>query len=248
MDNTLDTCGSVERDGDDDGWKVKVIRARNRFDMRKAKFAACGCSGSCSHQGTPAVIGSSHLGRICSLDRDSTGPSINSVDQFRGNWEKVSVTVDSGAIDSVIPDSAALGVQKRDTAASKQGLKYRAANGTPIANEGEKTLRGYSNEGKPLGITMQVAKVTKPLGSVRAMLEANNMVVFDKGNSYIMDKNTWAKTKLEERNGAYVFDLWIPKGNEAPQRVDTGRFQPLMQDSSSEGNRSMGFVGLHDLF
>ena len=248
MDSTLGSCGSVERDSDDDGWRVKVSRARNRFDMRKARLATCGCSGSCSHRGTPAVVSSSHMGSLCSLDRDSVRSSIDSVDQFRGKWEKVSVIVDSGAIDSVIPDSVALGFQKRDTAASRQGLKYRAANGTPIANEGEKTLQGYSNEGKPLGITMQVAKVTKPLGSVRAMLEANNMVVFDKGNSYIMDKNTWAKTKLEERNGAYVFDLWIPKGNEAPQQVNTGRYQPLMQDSSSEGSRSMGFVGLDDLF
>ena len=65
--------------------------------------------------------------------------------------------------------------------ASKQGLKHRAANGSPIANEGEKTHRGYTNEGSAVAMTMQVAKVTKPLGSVRAMLEANNMVVIDKG-------------------------------------------------------------------
>ena len=75
---------------------------------------------------------------------------------------------------------------------------------------GRKTIQGYTNEGSAVSMAMQVAKVTKPLGSVRAMLEANNMVVFDKGNSYILDKNTWGRTAIDERNGAYVFDIWIP--------------------------------------
>ena len=102
IDNTLGTdrqTYSMDRIEDNDGWQVKVSRARNRFDMRKAKLAACSCKGSCSHQGTPAVASSSSRGSICSLDRDSVAPSINAVDQFRGNWEKVSVTVDSGGVD-----------------------------------------------------------------------------------------------------------------------------------------------------
>ena len=181
-------------------------------------------------------------------ERDNTQASIDSVDRFRGNWEKVSVTVDSGAIDSVIPDKVAMGVKKRDTVASRNGLKYRAANGTPIANEGEKTLQGYTNEGSPVTMTMQVAKVTKPLGSVRAMVEANNMVVFDKGNSYILDKTSWIKTAIDERGGAYVFDMWIPKGNEDNQSVNTGRYQALIDQDNSDNTRQLGFVGLDDLF
>ena len=52
-------------------------------------------------------------------------------------------------------------------------------------------------------MTMQVAGVTKPLGSVRAMVKANNRVVFDDdekaGGSYIMDKGTGVKTRIDER-------------------------------------------------
>merc|ERR1712004_878938 len=99
----------------------------------------------------------------------------------------------------------------------------------------------------PVTMSMQVAKVTKPLGSVRAMVEANNMVVFDKGNSYIWDKASWTKTKIDERNGAYVFDIWIPKGNDDNQTVNTGRYQALMeqetQDNDDQG-KQLGFVGL----
>ena len=123
------------------------------------------------------------------MERDNKQDSINSVDQFRGNWEKVIVAVDSGAIVSVLPKGAAKGVPVKETQASKHGLQYRAANGTPIANEGEKPLQGYTNEGSAVSMAMQVAKVTKPLGSVRATLEANNMVVFDKGNSYMLDEH-----------------------------------------------------------
>ena len=73
------------------------------------------------------------------------------------------------------------------------------------------------------------------------------MVVFDKGNSYIVDKTTWNRTRIDERNGAYVFDIWIPKAEE--QRVpNTGKYQALMEDSSGRGNNQLGFVGLDDLF
>ena len=229
------TCGSVERDSE---WQVFTSRSRSKWDMRKAKrIMGCGeCTDRlCNHQ----------HGSVCSLERDSAPRAINAVDQFRGNWEKVSITVDSGAIDSVVPDTVAQGIAKRETAASKQGLKYRAANGTPIANEGEKTLTGYTNEGKQVGITMQVAKVTKPLGSVRAMVEANNVVVFDRGNSFIMDKSTRVKTKIDERNGAYVFDLWVPKVSGTPAKVSTGRYDALRTE---EDSCDTGFVGLDDLF
>ena len=87
-------------------------------------------------------------------------------------------------------------------------------------------------------MTFQIANVTKPLGAVRAMLAAGNKVVFEAGNSYIQDKTRTIKTPIEERNGAYVFDIWRPK---APVNqgdvVNTGRYQALMevQDGDNKG-------------
>ena len=120
-------------------------------------------------------------------------------------------------------------------------MRYRAANGTPIANKGEKSLSGYSSTGSPIGITFQMADVTKPLGSVRAMVDAGNRVVFDKGNSYIQHKGTGMTTKIEERGGAYVFDMWVPRtsGNRQVNQVSTGRYDALKE----EGNDAeAGFV------
>ena len=79
-------------------------------------------------------------------------------------------------------------------------------------------------------MTFQVADVTKPLGAVRAMLAAGNKVVFESGNSYIQDKTRTIKMPIEERSGAYVFDIWRPKapGNHG-NAVNIGRYQVLME-------------------
>ena len=87
-------------------------------------------------------------------------------------------------------------------------------------------------------MTFQIANVTKPLGAVRAMLAAGNKVVFEAGNSYIQDKTRTIKTPIEERNGAYVFDIWRPKAPANQNKtISTGRYQALMEavDSDNEG-------------
>ncbi len=98
---------------------------------------------------------------------------------------RITVTVDSGAVDSVGPPTMATDVRISDTPASRAGLKYRAANGTAIDNQGEKVTQAITKQGKKIGMTFQIANVTKPLGSVRAMLDAGNNVILQKGNSYI---------------------------------------------------------------
>ena len=69
-----------------------------------------------------------------------------------------------------------------------------------------------TKQGHKIGMAFQIANVTKPLGAVRAMLDASNKVVFDRPNSYIFNKSTKAVVPIEERNNAFVFDIWLPKG------------------------------------
>ena len=230
MDNTL---GSIEHESlDNVSWSVVVNKARGKHDMRRSRVRLCsgGCKDNCRH--------------ICNLERETCSGNLCSVEQYRGSWERVPVTVDSGAIDTVIPRRIAKGVMVKQTEASRNGLKYRSASGNAIVNEGEKNLRGYTNEANVVDMTAQVAEVTKPLGSVRAFVKAGNRVVFDNGGSYIQNKATGIKTAIEDRNGAYVFDLWIPRANQENQ-VNTGRYQALME--REEDNQDMGFAGLDDL-
>ena len=83
-------------------------------------------------------------------------------------------------------------------------------------------------------MSMQVCDVTKPLGSVRAMVDAGNRVVFDRGNSYIQHKGTGMTTKIEERGGAYVFDMWVPRTGSSRQvnQVSTGRYDALKEEGN----------------
>ena len=93
-------------------------------------------------------------------------------------------------------------------------MSYRAANGAPIRNEGEKHIKGLTNQWSRINFTMQVADVSKPLGSVYQFTEANNMVVFDKGNSYIVDKRSGKRAPITEENGVFYLDVRVPKNKE----------------------------------
>jgi hypothetical protein len=52
----------------------------------------------------------------------------------------------------------------KNTPASRAGLKHRVANGTSINNLGEKSIQGVTKQGNKVGMTFQIADVTKPLG------------------------------------------------------------------------------------
>ena len=60
-------------------------------------------------------------------------------------------------------------------------------------------------------------------------------VMFDKGNSWVRNKETGEKVEIEERNGTYVFDLWIPKkkvDQGTVNMVTTGRYDALKENET----------------
>ena len=94
-------------------------------------------------------------------------------------WQALSVTVDSGACDHVVPPSEIDTNEVKVTEAVRSGVHYTTANGSKIPNLGEVPVSGVTNENKSLSLTFQVAGVKKPLGSVRKMCAAGNRVVFE---------------------------------------------------------------------
>ena len=109
---------------------------------------------------------------------------------------------------------------------SKGGHYYNAANGTKIFNQGQAEIRGLTGEADKIGMTMQVAQVKTPLGSVRRMNQSGNRVVFDDEYSYIENKATRKRTTIEydEEDNMFILTLWIKKqlaqGN-LPNRTKT---------------------------
>jgi hypothetical protein len=148
------------------------------------------------------------------------GVCIGSVNIVQGNhvtdrssYEVIRVNVDSGAIDSCIPPNVASMFKVRQTQMSKNGGYYTSASGGVIYNEGERDVKGVTDDAKDIGMTFQVAKVRGPLGSVRRICEAGNRVVFDDDGdgSYIENKTSKQRVKIEKVKGVYLLNMWVKK-------------------------------------
>ena len=83
--------------------------------------------------------------------------------------DELEITADSGAADSVLPETwlHELGIN----ATAKTGMVYAAANGQPIVNQGARVVRGTTTNGTMLSIPFNVAQVHKALASVSHMVE-----------------------------------------------------------------------------
>ena len=85
---------------------------------------------------------------------------------------------------------------------------------------------------------MQVADVNKTLMAVNQMVDAGNAVHFEKDNHHIYNYRTGCRTDMEEVNGQYSFDMWVPNlGNTIDKRVKNklvNSFQPLESDEDED--------------
>ena len=135
---------------------------------------------------------------------------IGTVNSYKGEWEVIKVTVDSGAVDTVTPPGTAKYFPILETESSRRGLDYRAANGTKIKNHGARRVQGISSEFNQTNMIMNVADVKKTLASAFQIVAAGNKVVLDVDYSYIVDKQTGEKTTINIENGEFNFDLWVP--------------------------------------
>ena len=136
---------------------------------------------------------------------------IGAVSSFEGQWERISVKIDSGAIDTVMPPSVGQHFGVRRTNASVNGPGFKAANGSAIAHYGQREIKGISDQFAPLNLIAQVADVKSTLGSVNQMLIAGNRVHFERGNCYIESERTGHRTPIVERNGTFEVGVWVPK-------------------------------------
>ena len=135
-----------------------------------------------------------------------------------GRWELFTITVDSGAGESVSPPSEATIFPTIENAASKDGTYYVAASGDRIYNEGEKRVTCVTPEGHRQSWMFQVADVNKVLASVSRICESGEeRVVFQRGNNYIENMRTGRRTNMQERNGVYAIEAWIDKQSVARQ-------------------------------
>ena len=204
-------------------------RRRGRLNLTASYHA---CDGDCNHGLTPPppkrtqppvnVKPKSWFQKYAELELvevGSGGPEVNEVPRVNPdvNFEVIEVTVDSGAYNTVGPPKVGTHFNLVPTEASSQGKHYRAANGSVIRNHGQRVVTGRTDEGTLVSMPIQIADVSKVLGSVREMVKSGNRVVFDEddnGNciSFLECKATQVKTAIREHNGTYKFNIRVPKG------------------------------------
>ena len=86
--------------------------------------------------------------------------------QEEDEFEYIEATVDSGAADSVMGKAKAKRCKLRPSEGSKKGVRYIAAAGAAIYNEGEKHVKVMTEEGNTCNLNMQITAVNKALLSV----------------------------------------------------------------------------------
>ena len=156
---------------------------------------------------------------IYSADRNLDN-NVGAVMTVQGQWERIAMKIDSGAIDTVMPPHGANHFSTVETEASRNGPGFRAANGSPIKHYGQRTLKGIGDNYQPVSLTAQVADVKTTLGSVYQMLKAGNRVHFESGNCYIEHVSSGKKTMIEEKGGTFEVGVWVHKSTHS-------RRQPL---------------------
>ena len=164
---------------------------------------------------------------------------IGVVTMTTGEWERIPVKIDSGAIDTVMPPSVGNYFGLAETVMSRKGPGFRAANGTAIKHYGQRTMRGTTDQYKPINMTAQVADVKTTLGSVNQMLKAGNRVHFETGNCYIEHVPTGVRTEILEKNGTFEVGIWVPKsGNQ--QRCNEVSGKPNGNRAATENSSFHG--------
>ena len=107
-----------------------------------------------------------------------------------------------------------------------------------FANYGTRKVKGVNDGWNKVGFAMQVADVNKVLMAVNQMVDAGNAVHFEKDNHHIFNYNTGCRTVMEELNGQYTFDMWVPNLGVAtqqhPKKKSVNSFQALQDDEDND--------------
>lgn len=101
------------------------------------------------------------------------------------------ITMDSGAGDNAIPRRMVNATRIRPSAGSRCGLRYVAATGEKMDNEGEVDLNFVTSEGFSESCPFQVANVNKPLGAVADRVDNRCHVVYGQDDQVRTSATSW---------------------------------------------------------
>ena len=125
------------------------------------------------------------------------------------------ITMDTGAHHNVMPRRMIGRRRIRPSPGSRAGMKYVAAGGAKIMNEGEVDMPFESLEGHRQSMVFQIAEVNKPLGSVAYFVDDAFRVVYDKNMktgedlSYMIHKPTRTVYRFRRERNIWIMDAIV---------------------------------------
>ena len=119
------------------------------------------------------------------------------------------IASDSGASDTVAPEELFGDYPLEASPGSLSNVWYVGAGGERIKNQGQRSILMLTKEKHLRWMTVQVAKVKKMLGSMSKNNDCGQRVVYDKAESFIMDKVSGEKVNLERTKGVFRYDGWV---------------------------------------
>jgi hypothetical protein len=136
------------------------------------------------------------------------GKEVEEINSMTGTWEPITITIDSGAGNSVAPRHAFPSVELQQNEDSRNGRYYTTANGKKVYVLGEKNVVIKSKEGVVKKMKYQICDVTRILGSVGKITKAGNEVNLNKTGGKIIDGNG-DEINVEIENGVYVVKAYV---------------------------------------
>jgi hypothetical protein len=135
----------------------------------------------------------------------SESPQLNVLDQHE--FIDMEIVLDSGAADHVIDKADAPDYEVKESAGSRAGACFIAANGERIPNQGEMQLQLKLGE-TPIASTFQVSQISRPLWSVGRICDAGYKVVFQKDGAEVFHVVSGTKIgNFTRKQGLYVGDF-----------------------------------------
>ena len=130
-------------------------------------------------------------------------------------WEKLTLAVDSGASDTVVPPSVCSSVPL--VRGAKFGIEYEIADGNTVENLGErlclmKTSENATTDADAFEMQFQVVDVSKALMSVHRVCYQGHDVFFSngtRGSAILVGGDVRNRIPLRHVGGTYELDVWV---------------------------------------
>ena len=134
----------------------------------------------------------------------------NDLGSLDNGWFEMEIMVDSGACDTVMPVALAEHIQIHESAASRRGKSYEAANGTRIENVGERRCLVAAEGGNDEKLMhFQVADVKKALLSVTKTADMGFECVLGARGGFLQDVESGERIPIQREGNSYIMRMWV---------------------------------------